>query len=115
MQTTRCKTINSLFIPLLTAMFLITLHAEAHLPRAREAEAVINTINCVKRTLTLNYPQGHGPQTVIWNSDTEFFRNGKTVSATELKQGTQITIYYLSPIWGEPFAIKIIWSASHDR
>ncbi|MGA9451247.1 MAG: hypothetical protein WBW41_07880 [Verrucomicrobiia bacterium] len=115
MQTIRAKTINSLFISSFAAMLLITPHAEAHSPRAREADAIVNTINYAKRTLSLGYPQSHGPKTVVWNSDTEFLCGGKIVSATELKEGTHLTIYYHSPFWGKPFATKIIWPTSPDK
>jgi hypothetical protein len=93
-------------------MFLATSNARAHSPLAREASAIVQTINHDKRILTLNYPQGSGPQVVIWNSNTEFLCDGKTVPATELKEGTHTTIFYHSPFFGKPFATKIALSTS---
>jgi hypothetical protein len=115
MQTMRSKTISSLLIPLFTAMLLITPHAEAHTPRSREADAVVNAINYAKRMLTLSYPQGHGPQTVVWHSDTIFLCDWKSVPATNLIEGAHVTIYYHSPFFGKPFAVKILWTALGDE
>jgi hypothetical protein len=53
MQTTRLKIINT-FAFLLASTLLATQNAEAHLPSAREAVAVVQTINYDKRTLALN-------------------------------------------------------------
>jgi|SRR5579883_1086345 len=103
---TPSKSICGLFlaITLLTAP-----HAEAHSPRAREAVAVIRTINHDKRTLTLDYPHDHGPRELVWNSNTRFLRDWKFVPATELKAGTRMKAYYHSPFFGKPFATKIVW------
>jgi len=56
----------------------------------------------------LTYAQEKGPQKLIWNSDTLFLRNWKTVPATELKQGAHITVYYHSPFFGKPFVTKVV-------
>lgn len=95
---------------LLVIALLTAPHAEAHSPRAREVAAIIETINYDKRTLILNYPQGRGPHEVVWNKGTTFLRNGKLVTAAELKERTPATIYYKSPFFGKPFATKIVWS-----
>jgi hypothetical protein len=34
----------------------------------------------------------------------------KTVSATELKVGMDVTIYYHSPFFGKPYATKVVWT-----
>jgi hypothetical protein len=112
MKTIKFKTLIAPVILLFAIMFLATPNAGAHSPLAREASAIVQTINHDKRILTLTYPQGRGPQVVVWNSDTEFFCDGKTVSATELKEGTHATIFYHSPFFGKPFATKITWSTS---
>jgi hypothetical protein len=112
MKTIKFKTLIAPVVLLFAIMFLATSNAEAHSPLAREASAIVQTINHDKRILTLNYPQGHGPQAVVWNSDTEFICDGKTVPATELKEGTHATIFYHTPFFGKTFATKITWSTS---
>jgi|HubBroStandDraft_2_1064218.scaffolds.fasta_scaffold577269_1 hypothetical protein len=112
MKTIKFKTLAEQVILLFANVFLVTPNAEAHSPLAREASAIVQTINHDKRILTLNYPQGRGTQVVTWNSDTEFICDGKTVPATELKEGTHATIFYHSPFFGKPFATKITWSTS---
>jgi hypothetical protein len=110
MKTIKFKTFTAPVILLFATMLLATPNAEAHSPIAREASAIVQTINHDKRILTLTYPQGRGPQVVVWNSDTEFLCDGKAVPATFLKEGTHVTIYYHSPFFGKPFAMKVVWS-----
>lgn len=87
----------------------------AHTPHTREAHGVIQSIDYQKRILTLTYAQEKGPQKLIWNSDTQFLHNLKSVSPTELKQGTHITIYFHSPFFGKPFATKVVLDNDEQR
>jgi hypothetical protein len=112
MKTVKFKIVTAPVILLFAITFLATPTAGAHSPLAREASAVVQTINHDKRILTLTYPQDRGPQAVIWNSDTEFLCDGKIVPATDLKEGAHVTVYYHSPFFGKPFATKILWTSS---
>ncbi len=62
-------------VVVLMAAFLTVQNAEACSPRAREATAVIQTINYDKRALSLKYPHGRGP------------REWRFVSSTKPKEG----------------------------
>ena len=95
---------------LLLACCLASFSAVAHAPQAREAHGVIQSIDYQERIFMLTYAQEKGPQKLIWNSDTEFLRDLKPVSATELKEGTHLTIYYHSPFFGKPYATKVVWT-----
>ena len=95
---------------LLLAVVLMTSSAEASSPRARQTVAVIETINRDKRTLSLSYPQRRGPREVTWYSDTRFLRDWKSVPATELREGTHVTVYFHSPFFGRPYATKVVWT-----
>ena len=95
---------------LLLACCLASFSAVAHAPQAREAHGVIQSIDYQERIFMLTYAQEKGPQKLIWNSDTEFLRDLKPVSATELNEGTHITIYYHSPFFGKPYATKVVWT-----
>lgn len=108
-MTTRFKIIGAFAALLLAATFLITPNAEARAPLAREAQAIVQTINHDKRTLTLYYQQGRGPSELVWNSQTQFLREREFVLATELKEGTHATVYYHSPFFGKPFITKMVW------
>ena len=108
---TRFKIIWALSALLWAAAFVTTPNAEAHAPRARETQAVVQTVNHDKRTLTLSYPQGRGPRQLVWHSDTKFLRDWKFVPATELKEGTRATFYYHSPFFGKPFVTKVVWES----
>ncbi len=99
---------------LLLVVALTTSNVEAHAPRAREAFAIIQTINYDKRILSLNYPQDRGPQELAWNSATKFLRDWKFVPAAELKNGTRVTVYYRSPFFGKPFVTKVVWTNLHQ-
>ena len=107
----RLKIIRAFFGLWLAGALLTTINAQAHAPRAREATAVVQTINHDKRTLALRYSQRRGPRELIWHSDTKFLRDWKCVSATELKDGTRATFYYHSPLFGKPFVTKVVWES----
>ena len=82
--------------------------ASAHPPRAREMQAIVQSIDYQKRILMLNSVHGSGPQKLVWNADTSFLRDGKLVSATELKAVTHVMVYYHSPFFGKPVAVKVV-------
>lgn len=111
-MTLRFKLSNAFarFAVLFTIVLLAPSNAEAHSPHAREALAIVQTINYEKRTLSVSYPQGHGPRKLIWNSDTKFLHDWKFVPATELKEGVPVTVYYHSPVFGKPFVAKVVWT-----
>lgn len=112
MKTVKFKNFVEPVVLLFAIVFLSISDAGAHSPHARKASAIVQTINQDKRILTLTYQKGRGPHLAIWNSDTEFLCDGKTVPATNLKEGVHVTIYYHSPFFGKPFATKIIWASS---
>ena len=88
-------------------------HVSAITPLAREVDAVIQTINSNKRTLTVTCPQGHCPRELIWTSQTQFLRNWKLAATAELRRGMSVIIYYHMPIFGKPFLTKLIWFDHH--
>ena len=95
---------------LLIACCFANFNVFAHAPHSRETHGIIQFIDYQKQILTLTYAKAHGPQKLIWKADTQFMRGLKPVTATELKVGADVTIYYHSPFLGQPYAIKIIWT-----
>lgn len=102
--------VQALSVLLLAAVVLMAQNVEARPPRAREAHAVVVTLNHDQRTLSVSYAKGRGPHELIWNSATEFLRDWKFVTAAELKEGTHVVIYYHSPFFGKPFLTKVVWT-----
>jgi hypothetical protein len=94
---------------MLSIALVTTSHVWAITPLAREVDAVIQTINSNKRTLTVTCPQDYCPRELIWTSQTQFLRNWKLTATAELRQGMRVTIYYQMPIFGKPFLTKLIW------
>lgn len=80
--------------------------------RPREEFGTIQSIDIGTRRLTVN-PAGEAkPLTLIWNSQTRFLQDWGFTNVERLKQGTQVTVYYRSPFFGERFATKIVWTTS---
>lgn len=113
-MTTRFKNISAFSALLLAATFLTPPNAEARPPRACEMSAVIRTVNHDKRTLSLENPHRSGPRELVWKSDTTFLRDWKVVPATELKEGTHVTVHYHSPFFGKPFLTKVVWTSGQS-
>ena len=94
----------------LLSSFLIVSEASARPPRAREAQAFVESIELATQTLTLKYPKGEGPEKVIWTKQTKFVHNGEFASASLLKESANAVIFYRSPFFGKPFATKVVWT-----
>lgn len=109
-MTTRFKTVKAFSVLVFTATLLTTPNVEARPPRAREVAAVVQAINHSERTLSLGYQKSRSPRELIWHSDTKFLRDWKFVPATELKEGTRVTVYYHSPFFGKPYVSKVVWT-----
>jgi hypothetical protein len=105
----KCSSISKIIGTLLLLVFCFANSSVfAHTPLAREIHGVVQLIDYQKKTLTLADVQERGPQKLIWITDTQFLRDLETVPATELKQGSHVTVYYHTPFFGKPFAVKII-------
>ena len=96
-------------ILVLFAWWLASPNAFAITPHAYEMQGVIQTLDCQKRILTLSSPEGRKPQKLIWKSDTLFIRDSIPASIKELKEGSKVTVYYHSPLFGKPIVSKIVW------
>jgi len=46
--------------------------------------------------------------TLVWNSRTKCVEGTRIVTAAELTKGTQVTLWYRTPFFGERFATKIV-------
>ena len=93
------------------ACCLIGSNVQVHTPRTREAEGIIQSIDYEHQTMTLSYVQGSGPKVLVWRRETEFLRDAKPVPATELKAGMGVIVYYHSPLFGKPYATRVLLPA----
>ena len=87
----------------------------AHAPRSREARVVIQSVDPRTRTLSLTCALRHVPQRLIWNANTGFIRDGRLVSAAELKAGTHATVCYHSPFFGRPYLTRVVWVDGEEK
>lgn len=107
---TSLKLRAALGVVAILATLLASPEAPARPPRAREARAVVQSIDRSNRTLTLKFPQGRGPDQVIWTKQTKFIHNAEFAPASELKESATAVVYYRSPFFGRAFATKVVWT-----
>lgn len=81
--------------------------ATARTPRSRVQHGVIEMIDRDARTLRVQLEGSALPLTLVWNSRTRFVGESRYVTAAELRQGNPVTVWYLTPFFGERFATKI--------
>ncbi len=58
----------------------------------------------------MKFPQGRGPDQVIWTKQTKFIHNAEFAPASELKESATAVVYYRSPFFGRAFATKVVWT-----
>ena len=90
------------------AMVATCSQASARTPRSRVQHGVIEMIDRVARTLRIQSDGQANPLTLVWNSRTRFIESGRFVTAGVLTKGTPVTAWYLTPLFGERFATKIV-------
>ena len=81
----------------------------ARTPPAREWCGVIERINHQAKTLAVRSDKESKTLELIWRDNTRFIRNSKFDSPVALKQGTKVCVFYRAPIFGKPFATKVVW------
>jgi hypothetical protein len=106
------RSVRILILVMLVAAVLATQSVFGITVLAREEFGTIETINIGTRRLTINPAREAKPLTLVWNSQTRFLQDWRFTTVERLKQGTQITVYYHSPFFGDRFATKIVWATS---
>lgn len=89
--------------------FLSGAPASAMPPSGRESDGLIQSVDANNRTLTIKIEGESRLQTFEWNKDTQFLRDWKSTTSTDLKAGVAVRIRYHSPIFGKPFVTKVIF------
>ena len=84
-------------------------NAWARPPLARPLPGVVQSIDRDARTLTVLPSKGKGPVVLVWKNDTRFLHNWRFTNAATLKEGTTAVVYYRAPLFGKPFATKVVW------
>jgi len=83
--------------------------AWARLPRPIKSTGLVLAIDLDTRTLLFKVAKGKKPFLLDWNQQTEFSVNGQATSATALKQGTSIEIFYKDLTFHHPLLTKVVW------
>lgn len=106
------RPVRILILVMLSATVFATQSVFGITVRAREEFGTIQAINIGTRRLTINPARDAKPLTLVWNSQTRFLQDWRFTTVERLKQGTQVTVYYHSPFFGDRFATKIVWRTS---
>lgn len=104
------RSFRILILAMLSSMALPTPGAFGITVRAREKFGTIQSIDFQTRRLTINPVRDAQPLTLIWNSQTRFLQDWHFTTVERLKRGTQVTVYYHSPFFGDRFATKVLWA-----
>ena len=83
----------------------------ANSTHARHIHVNIKSIDRLTRT----YDQDHGPRKLIRNANTQFLHEWRYVSSDELNVGVHATVFFYSPLFGKPFATKVVWPIVINR
>ena len=110
-KSARAKVAGAL---VLVVFCLASSKACARPPRAREFCGVLECIDQQNEALTIRPAKGGKPLEVIWKKDTQLIHNWKFDSAASLKDGGKVCLYYRSPIFGRPFATRVVWGSTRQ-
>src|SRR5882672_1644703 len=97
---------------LLGALCFPTPEARARLPKPIKMGGIVLAIHRDSQTLMFKPAKTKKPFLLDWNQETEFKRNGKTVSAIELKEGTSAIIFYKDVSFHNPLLKQVSWTDS---
>ncbi len=97
---------------LLLGLFIVSPSAWARLPKPIQAQGTVLAIDLDTQTLVFKQGRGRKPFLLDWNKDTEFSREGQPASATELKQGATVLIYYKDVSFHNPLLKRVIWAST---
>ena len=89
-----------------------TVEAIARPPRGRDADGVIESVDEHARTLRLRTAKTSKPMTLVWNSRSRFVEEARFVCPARLGAGALVTITYRAPLFGKPFATRILFRSA---
>jgi len=97
---------------LLGALCFPTPEARARLPKPIKMGGIVLAIHRESETLMFKPAKTKKPFLLDWSRETEFKRNGKTVSAIELKEGTSAIIFFKDVSFHNPLLKQVSWTES---
>jgi hypothetical protein len=77
-------------------------------PRPRVVNGTIEAIDWTTRTLRIKTHTEARSLTLVWSDRTRFIAGNRGASAAELTRHKPVTIWYLTPFFGERFASRIL-------
>ena len=102
---------------MLAAFCFTATDAWARLPKPIQIEATVVFVDNETQTVVIKPGQPTKepkPFVLDWNEDTQFIKNGETVTAADLKQGVSATIYYKRVSFRNPLLKKVVWEDKPD-
>ena len=97
-------------ISLIIFLLAATFSAWGRTPPAREWCGVIERIDHQAKTLAVRSDKESKTFELMWRDRSQFIRNSKFDSPTTLKEGSKVCVFYRAPIFGKPFATRVIWT-----
>lgn len=114
-RTIKRKSVNRIIGLLALAIFCSTsVNGWAHVPRPREKQCVIQTIEAKSRAMTLQCGKDTKPLELVWTKQTQFVKDRRFTDSAQLKPGQPVTVYYHSPFFGKKFATKVVWQSNQN-
>lgn len=101
----------------LAAFCFTATDAWARLPRPIQIHAAVVFVDHETQTVVGKPSQPTKepkPFVLDWNKDTQFIKNGETVTAADLKQGTSAVIHYKRVSFRNPLLKKVVWEDKPD-
>lgn len=114
----KTRIVRKLIGALALAVFCFTAtDAWARLPRPIQIHAAVVFVDHETQTVVGKPSQPTKkpkPFVLDWNKDTQFIKNGETVTATDLKQGASAIIQYKDVSFRNPLLKKVVWEDKPD-
>lgn len=101
----------------LAAFCFTATDAWARLPKPIQIHATLVFVDHETQTVVVKPGQPTKkpkPFVLDWNKDTQFIKNGESVTAAELKQGVSAMIHYKRVSFRNPLLKKVVWEDKPD-
>lgn len=99
----------------LAALLFTATDSWARLPKPIESVTTIVFVDHDTQTVVAKPGKGQKPFVLDWNKDTQFIRNGETLTAADLKLGVSATIHYKRVSFRNPLLKKVVWEDKPDE
>jgi hypothetical protein len=95
---------------LTVGLLLLAAESPGRPPLARQVSGRVVELDRQSQIILVAYAQQAKPLHLEWRERTQFVENGRFSTAGALKAGERIELWYRAPLFGKPFATKVVWS-----